>query len=519
MSLRSLAVGCVLAVVSGPIAPAAERSAAERPVAARPNIVYILADDLGYGDVRCFNAQGKIATPHLDRLAAAGARFTDAHTSSAVCTPTRYGILTGRYNWRSRLQSGVLNGYSNRLIEPGRLTVAEYLRQHGYRTAGVGKWHLGMNWARKDGDRSRKIETGWEIDYGRPIADGPLSVGFDDYFGISASLDMPPYLFIRRDRAEGIPTVEKTFVRKGPAVAEFEAIDVLPALVRTARSLIDTNAQAARGGKPFFLYLPLSAPHAPIVPTPEWQGKSGLNAYGDFVMQVDAAVGQILASLESNGLADHTLVIFTSDNGCSPVAKYPELLAKGHDPSAGFRGTKADIFEGGHRVPLIVRWPGNVKPGTVSDQLVCLTDLFATCAEILGTHLPDTAAEDSVSFLPALLGTATGVLRTSIVHHSINGSFAIRQGSWKLILCPDSGGWSAPRPGSDEAKGLPAVQLYDLSKDSAERHNVQADHPEIVERLTKQLEQLVASGRSTPGAAQRNDGSPIVLYKKTAGAR
>jgi arylsulfatase A len=231
-------------------------------------------------------------------------------------------------------------------------------------------------------------------------------------------------------------------------------------------------------------------------------------------MQVDQAVGQILASLETWGLAGETLVIFTSDNGCSPVANYPELLAKGHDPSAGFRGTKADIFEGGHHVPFIVRWPGKVKPATASHQIVCLTDLFSTCAEILGARLPDTAAEDSVSLLPALLGgTATGPVRETIVHHSVNGSFAIRQGRWKLALCPDSGGWSPPKPGSDEAKGLPEVQLYDLSADFAERHNVQAEHPEIVERLTKLMEKFVANGRSTPGAAQPNNGPPVAIRR------
>ena len=478
-----------------------------------PNIVYILADDLGYGDVHCFNTGGKIATPQLDRLAASGMRFTDAHSSSAVCTPTRYGILTGRYNWRSSLKSGVLNGYSSRLIEPGRLTVPEFLRQHGYRTACVGKWHLGMDWPRKEGGPSGKIATGWEIDYARPITNGPTAVGFDDYFGISASLDMPPYLFINRDRAEGVPTVEKTWVRKGPAGADFEAIDVLPSLVRAATSFIAKNAPAARGGKPFFLYLPLAAPHTPILPLHEWQGKSALNDYGDFVMQVDSAVGQILASLETEGLAGETLLIFTSDNGCSPQANYPELLARGHDPSAGFRGTKADIFEGGHHVPFIVRWPGKVKPGTASDQVACLTDLFATCAEVLGTRLPDAAAEDSVSLLPALLGTTTGPLREAIVHHSINGSFAIRQGRWKLALCPDSGGWSHPKPDSDEAKGLPEVQLYDLSADPAERHNVQAEHPEIADRLTRLLEKYVASGRSTSGAAQPNNGSTIEIRR------
>ncbi|WP_250847179.1 sulfatase family protein [Aquisphaera insulae] len=496
------------------IAAASLASAAGGPVARKPNIVYILADDLGYGDVRCFNAQGKIATPHLDRLAAAGLRCTDTHSGSAVCTPTRYGILTGRYSWRSALKSGVLNGYSDRLIEPGRQTVPAFLHQQGYRTACVGKWHLGMEWPRGKGDRTENIKSGWEVDYGRPIVNGPLSVGFDAYFGISASLDMPPYVFIRGDRTVGIPTVEKTYVRKGPAAADFEAIDVLPALAREAASFIESNAEAARGGKPFFLYVPLAAPHAPILPTAEWRGKSGLNDYGDFVMQVDDAVGRIVASLESSGLADDTLVIFTSDNGCSPVAKYPELLAKGHDPSAGYRGTKADIFEGGHRVPFIVRWPGTVKPGTVSDQLVCLTDLFATCAEIVGTSLASSAAEDSISFLPILLGTGNGAARTSIVHHSINGSFAIREGSWKLIFCPDSGGWSPPRPGSDEAKGLPPVQLYDLSKDRAERRNLQAEHPEIVARLTRQIEQFIADGRSTPGAPQHNDGAPIVLIKR-----
>ena len=268
-------------------------------------------------------------------------------------------------------------------------------------------------------------------------------------------------MFIRRDRTVGIPAVEKTFVRKGPAAAEFEAIDVLPALVRTARSSIETNAEAARGGRPFFLYVPLSAPHAPILPTPGWRGQSGLNVYADFVMQVDDAVGQILASLESNELADDTLVIFASDNGCSPVAKYPELLAKGHGRAAGYRGTKADIFEGGHRIPFIARWPGKVKPRTVSDQVICLTDLFSTCAGILGTSLPDTAAEDSISFLPALLGDASGAPRTSIVHHSVNGSFAIRQGSWKLALCPDSGGWSAPKPGDCRIRPIQALTVHE----------------------------------------------------------
>jgi arylsulfatase A len=514
MNMRMPALGffLALALLRG---ASADATLPSRP----PNIVYILADDLGYGDVRGFNPKGKIATPQLDRLAADGMRFTDAHSSSAVCTPTRYGILTGRYNWRSSLKSGVLNGYSKRLIEPGRLTVPEFLRQKGYRTACVGKWHLGMDWSPKDGNPTRRDATGWDVDYAKPIANGPTSVGFDDYFGISASLDMPPYIFIDHDRAEGIPSVEKTWVRKGPAGANFEAIDVLPALVRSATSFIDKNAEAARKGRPFFLYVPLSGPHTPIVPTLEWRGKSGLNDYADFVMQVDGAVGEILGSLERSGVANETLVIFTSDNGCSPQANYPELLAKGHDPSAGFRGTKADIFEGGHRIPFIARWPGLVKPGTTSDQVVCLTDLFSTCAEILGARLPDAAAEDSVSLLPALLGTATGPLREATVHHSINGSFSIRRGRWKLAFCPDSGGWSQPRPGRDDPKGLPDIQLYDLSMDIAERHNVEADHPEVVESLTRLLKKYVADGRSTPGAPQPNNGLPVEILKVSNKAR
>ena len=493
----------------------------------RPNIVYVLCDDLGYGDVKCLNADGKIATPHCDRLAAEGMIFTDAHSSSAVCTPTRYGILTGRYNWRSRLKNGVMGGMSPPLIEPGRLTVPAFLRAHGYHTAAVGKWHLGMNWPLKPDaapfdDKIEKGADGWRVDFSKPITGGPVSVGFDYFFGIAASLDMVPYTFIENDRVTALPTTDKAFpmmagrtggaTRKGPAAADFEAVDVLPALTKKAVDIIGDRAAAAREGKPFFLYLPLNAPHTPIAPGAEWQGRSGLNPYGDFVMQVDATLGAVLGALEKAGIADNTLVIFTSDNGCSPEAKFDELLAKGHNPSDRFRGTKADIFDGGHRIPFIVRWPARVKARQVSDQLICLTDLFATCAEILGEKLPDTAAEDSVSLLPAFEGRATQPLREAVVHHSINGSFAIRQGNWKLELCADSGGWSSPRPGTPAAKNLPPVQLYDLAADIGETHNVQAGHPEVVARLRALLAKYAADGRSTPGVPQPIT-TPVVLTK------
>ena len=467
----------------------------------RPNVVVVLADDLGYGDVGCYNPGSKIATPRIDGLAAAGMRFTDAHTGSAVCTPTRYGLLTGRYAWRTRLKIGVLGGYSPGLIEPGRTTVASLLKRQGYRTACVGKWHLGLDWKTTRPSRladapDAKKDLGPPVDYAEKVGGGPTSVGFDESYILAASLDMPPYVYLRNDRCEGLPTAERTYIRRGPAAPDFEAVDVLPTLTREAVAFLDRQAKEVEA-KPFFLYLALTAPHTPIVPKPDFQGRSGLGDYGDFVMQVDAAVGRVLDSLERNRQGGRTLVVFTSDNGCSPAAGFDDLVKKGHLPSGPFRGHKADIFEGGHRVPFVARWPGKVKPGSTSDDVVCLTDLLATCAAITDAPLPADAAEDGVNLLPDLLGTASKPLREATVHHSINGSFAIRQGPWKLALCPDSGGWSAPRPGSPAAKGLPPAQLYHLGNDPAERHNLQAEHPEVVTRLTRLLERYKAAGRST----------------------
>lgn len=500
-----------LALVSGASAKVGERN--------QPNFVFILADDLGYGDVRCFNPRGKIPTPHLDRLAAAGMMFTDAHSTSSVCTPTRYSLLTGRYNWRSRLQSGVLGGLSPRLIEESRLTVAALLRAQGYVTACIGKWHLGLDWARRPGQEVSElgIESAGQVrhvDYGQPIRNGPNALGFDYFFGISASLDMVPYTFIENDRVLALPTDDRSFqmtlgdsnrlTRFGPAAPGFEAEQVLPALTRRAVEFIAGRAAQAEAGQPFFLYLPLNAPHTPIAPTPEWLGKSGISPYADFVMQTDGSVGQVLDALDRGGLATNTLVIFTSDNGCSPEAKFAELARHGHHPSGQFRGTKADIYEGGHRVPFIARWPARVPAGARCGQPVCLVDFLATVADVLGQPLPANVGEDSVSLLPALLGEVRRTLREAVVHHSINGSFAIRQGRWKLVLCPDSGGWSAPQPGSAEARRLPPAQLYDLGQDVGEQQNVAGQQPELVARLTKLLEKYVAEGRSTPGPAQTN---------------
>ena len=492
-------------------------SAAE--VTSKPNIIYVLCDDLGYGDVKCLNPQGKIATPHMDALAAKGMIFTDVHSSSSVCSPTRYGIMTGRYNWRTKLQSGVLGGLSPRLIEQGRLTTAQLLKNQGYNTACIGKWHLGMDWVKKEGKdvAELNIESASQVhnvDYSKPIKNGPNSVGFDYYYGISASLDMVPYTFIENDRVAKLPSVEKEFpmflgrekgkCRKGPAAPDFEVEDVLPTLTTKAIDFVKARSVDAKAGKPFFLYLPLASPHTPIAPTKDWQGKSGLNYYADFVMQTDHSLGLILAELDRQGIADNTLVVLTSDNGCSPQADFPELLSKGHNPSHLFRGHKADIFEGGHHIPFIVRWPAMVKPGTKSDQLLCLTDLMATCADILKVALPANAGEDSVSFLSALIGQDKGSLREALVHHSVNGTFAIRQGNMKLLMCKDSGGWSDPRPGTVKP-GMPELQLFDLSNDIGERINLHDKQSETVKNLTNLLEKYIADGRSTKGELQKND--------------
>lgn len=494
-------------------------SAAALDAAERPNVVLILADDLGYGDVQCYNPEGKIPTPNLDRLAAQGMRFTDAHSSSAVCSPTRYSLLAGRYNWRSRLQSGVLGGLSPRLIETGRLTVAELLRRNGYHTAAIGKWHLGMDWTLLPGKQVSELsiespQQVHNVDYTQRIENGPNAVGFDYYFGISASLDMVPYAFIENDRLTAAVTIDRSFpmrpdapnkqTRIGPTAPGFEAEDVLPELTRRAVRYIAGRAADAHEAKPFFLYVPFTSPHTPILPRPEWQGKSGLSAYGDFVMQTDHSIGEILAALDEHGSASNTVVIATSDNGCSPEANFPQLAAAGHRPSYVFRGAKADIYEGGHRVPLIVRWPEHIGAGQVNRSLVSLVDLMATCADLIRAKLPADSGEDSISMMPLLMGRTNTATRTTIVHHSINGSFAIREGDWKLAICPDSGGWSEPRPGSTAAEKLPRLQLYNLVQDPGETNNLASHRPEIVSRLTAILDEQIAMGRSTFGPRQTN---------------
>lgn len=472
----------------------------------KPNIVFIFADDMGYGDVSALNENSKIQTTNIDRIASEGVTFTDAHSSSSVSTPSRYSLLTGRYNWRSDLKSGVLMGYNKALISPDRRTIASVLRNQGYQTACIGKWHLGWDW--------NNIEAGKDsVDFSKPITNGPTTRGFDYFYGIIASLDMAPYVYVENDMPTALPDRETVndgmkYWRKGPTASDFDHEQTLPNFINRA---VDYIHDKSKEDKPFYLYLPLPAPHTPILPIKEYQGKSGLNPYGDFVLMVDDMVGKVMKALKEAGVEDNTIIVFSTDNGCSPQAKFDELQAKGHYPSYIYRGHKADLFDGGHRIPCVVRWPARVKPHVV-DQTVCLTDFFATFAAVADYQLRDSEGEDSYNILPLLLNEKEGeVIREATVHHSINGDFTIRKGEWKLLLSPGSGGWSFPKPGTDDEviKTLPSVQLYNMQSDPAEKNNVYAEHPEVVKELKDLMIKYVKEGRSTPGTPQKNDGPEV----------
>ncbi len=475
----------------------------------KPNLIYILADDMGYGDISALNESCGFQTPHLDAMAARGVCFTDAHATSAVCTPSRYSILTGRYNWRSRLKSHVMGGYSEALIEEGRVTLAHVLGRAGYRSVAIGKWHLGMNFAKKkDFVEQADFAASDGVDYGGRIRRSPVDCGFDYYYGISASLDMPPYVYIENDHFTARPASVvrgegKGYFREGPAAPGFVHERVLDELTDKVLEQIEENRR-----RPFFLYYPMPAPHTPILPGEAFRGRSGTNAYGDFVLHVDDVVGRIRAKLRELELSDNTILIFTSDNGCSPMADYEELAQKGHNPSYIFRGAKADIYEGGHRVPFILEWPEQAPRGERCDSLVCLCDIMATMSELLGIGLGEAEGVDSVSNLPLWLNPKGGELREDLIHQSIDGSLAIRKGNLKLEMCPGSGGWSDPRPG-EEAEDAPAFQLYDLSLDIGERVNVIDRHPEEAKELKQRLKAHILRGRSTPGPAQPNDGQAV----------
>ena len=500
-------------------------SAADVP---RPrSIVVILADDLGYGDMHCNAPQTcRIKTPNMDRLAAGGLRFTDGHSSSGCCSPSRYTLLTGRYHWRTSLQSGIVGVWGKPLIAEKRLTIAELARQQGYRTACFGKWHLGHDWpiepelkplftgfggqAGGGGKVTEQISAAhrqaWQAAFSQRIPGGPITRGFDEYFGTDVP-NWPPYCFIEGDRTVGIPDrllPAKDFIRnqaslQGPALESWSLQAVLPALAERAERFIRQQSAAQQ---PFLLYLPLTTPHTPLAVNEPWRGSSGLNSdYADLVMETDAVVGRVLDALDQAGLTNDTLVLFTSDNGCASYIGVPPLEAQGHFPSGPYRDYKASVFEGGHRVPFVVRWPQVVSAGQVCSQLVQQADVMATLADIFKVTLPANAGEDSFSLLPLLQGSNAPV-RTQAVNTACNGLPAYREGSWKLILQPDA------------ATGT-EVQLYNLDEDPREAMNLAGSETDRVAAMRRAFEQVITSGRSTPGPGQKND-VRVTRYPKTS---
>ncbi|MHB8973653.1 MAG: sulfatase family protein [Pirellulaceae bacterium] len=524
--VRGIGLCLVLAGVCHARAAVCASDAAGTRVADKPNIVIILADDLGWGDVHCFDpAHNKVPTPHIDRLAAQGMRFTDAHASGALCSPSRYGLLTGRYSWRTPMRNHVVRGYGSPLIKAERLTLPALLQQQGYYTACVGKWHLGWNWPLRQPDGSveeappgKYIQerTGEPI-FERPIQEGPQTRGFNEYFGVDLP-NNPPYTFIRDDRMVAAPTDRKVgqdrvhWGPEGPMAPGWQFDQILPRLVDEAEASI---ARRAVAGGPFFLYFALTSPHEPIAPSAPFRGKSGISDVADFIMETDDAVGRIMTALEQHGRPDNTLLVFTSDNGHCGYTGITPLQDVGHRVGGPYRGYKCDISEGGHRIPLVVRWPGTVSPDSHSDQLACLTDWMATCAELLQVTLPANAGEDSVSLLPLLRGGDTAVREDVVIHSYCADILSVRKGPWKLALCAGDGvegRWcnekGVPQDLPDQEalqEGRPPLQLYDLEHDPGETRNLQAEHPEIVADLLERVDKYIMQGRSTAGAPQEND--------------
>jgi arylsulfatase A len=465
----------------------------------RPNIVLILADDLGYGDLSCLNSGSRIPTPRIDALAVGGMVFEDAHSTSSVCTPSRYSLLTGRYCWRTELKSGVLWGYDPHLIEPGRLTLPQMLQANGYATACIGKWHLGLGWDIISGDPNG-VEADPKVNFGTPLSAGPHTAGFGYSYIIPASLDMPPYCYIEDGIVVEAPTERiadsprPAYYRGGNCATGFSHESCLLELTKQAEGFISGH-RLAHPEQPFFLYFPLTSPHTPHMPRAPFRGKSQAGEYGDFVVETDWCVGRIMDTLDRHGCADNTLFVFTSDNGCHASAIGLEERF-GHLGNYVFRGQKSDAWDGGHRIPLIVRWPNQTPAGSTCSRLVSLSDLMATCAAIVGQALPDDAAEDSYNVWPYLLGRQEPVIRPELIHHSIYGHFAVREHDWKLVMCRGSGGWSLEE--REVPADAPPMQLYNLLEDVREQQNLYHRHPDIVTRLANVVDEAHRLGRTAP---------------------
>ena len=468
----------------------------------KPNVLLILADDLGYGDISCYNPQSKISTPNLDRLASNGVIFTDAHASSALSTPSRYSVLTGRYSWRTVYKQAVHDGYGEPMIPAERATIGTVFSNSGYNTACIGKWHLGWDWGMLPNAYRRT-----DVDYQKAINNGPTTRGFDYFFGLPASLDMSPFVFVENDMVVTVPDrvlpkdTGLRLMHGGPAGEGFQPEECLQTLFAKADEYIVNQTSK---GNPFFMYLPITAPHTPVLPSEEYKGATSIGDYGDFVVMIDALIGQLVETLEKCGQADNTIIVFASDNGCAPYVDTKNLERQGHYPSGPYRGYKSDIYEGGHRIPLIVSWSRISKPAKSSTP-VCLTDLFATFADLVDYRYGDDIAEDSYSFLPDILNKGKSK-RKDLINQSGKGFLAFRKGSNKLIFHPGSGGWGYPSS-DKEMEGLPELQFFDMSSDVAEKANL-IDEPRYrrkIRRMVRDIKEDILSGRSTPGQPVDND--------------
>jgi arylsulfatase A len=474
----------------------------------KPNVIIILADDMGYGDVAILNPNAKTRTPHIDAMASMGMTFTDAHAPASLCTPTRYALLTGRYAWRGPLKKGVSRQYDPPLIEEGRPVLGGLFQQAGYQTACIGKWHLGWDWPLKNGglmrdimndpdaDAARRLEVDKAVDFNGRLLNGPTTRGFHRYFGDDVP-NYPPYAFIQDDRLISTPSIQKPdsmYGHPGSMTPGWRLDSVLPIITQRAVAYIEEMASKQQ---PFFLFFSLTSPHVPIAPSANFRGRSGAGAWGDFVEETDASVGAIMQALQRSGITEKTLVIFSSDNG-SPAqdgsrmaGAFNSVQRFGHDPNAPFRGMKTDLWEGGHHVPFFAVWPQRIRALSKIARTICQVDLMATCAEILNTPLPENAGKDGYSLVPLLTEThKRKYKRKETIHHSSEGFFAIRQGRWKLILAGHSGGGLVPRT-QETVDGNPVDrQLYDLKKDPKESRNLILKRPKTAEKLALKLQQV-----------------------------
>lgn len=461
--------------------------------AAPPNIIILYADDMGFGDLGANNPASRIPTPNLDRLAAAGMNFADGHSSSGICSPSRYSLLTGRHHWRDFHH--IVDGLGPSVFRKDRLTMPQMLRVKGYTTACIGKWHLGWNWdaIRKPGSPKRSINPA-DFDWTKPVPGGPLDRGFDHYFGDDV-INFPPYAWIEGNilpRAPDIifrqnpePPKEGNWeCRPGPALSDWDFKQVLPVLVQRTVDYVHSRKDAKQ---PFFLYVPFPSPHAPIIPNDGFDGKSAAGPYGDYVYQTDSACGRILKALDETGRSDNTIVVFTADNGAEIYAT-ARREKYGHWSSAPFRGLKRDLYEGGHHVPFIVRWPGVIRPGGKSGALISQVDLMATFAALAGYELPRNAAEDSHNFLPYLRGKTESPPRTSMVHNTFADQYGIREGDWVLVNV-------RPKAPENDMQGL---ELYNLKEDIGQETNLADKHPDRVKSMRALLKKIREQGHSAP---------------------